>query len=339
MATMHDVAKLANVSIATVSYVFNKPHRVKPATLDRVLDAVRELDYQPNMFAQGLKGGKSKLVAILLADIRLPIAATIAKGVEDVLFENDYLPIVSSTRGDSAETIRRLKHLRQRGVGGFIILPSYFGIDEDLALTIRALSVAQVPIAYVGEIDEAGLADSIHYDGQASAQEAVDYLFGLGHQRIGYIGTGSRTAVIDRRLSGYHQSFTSRSLAPAPELIEQINITPEAAYQAMARLFSQPAPPTAILAINDVVALGVLDFCKDHDLSIPDDLSVITYDYGTLTRSATSSITSMAVSGTEAGHALANLLLQRQHQPHKPPESIVIKPHLETRNSTKPYYG
>ena len=137
---MNDVAKLAKVSVATVSFAFNKPAQVRPSTLQRVLDAAEALDYQPNMLAQGLKGSMSKLVAILVADIRLPIAATIAKGVEDVFIEKDYLPIIVSTRGDSAEAIQRIKKLRKQGVGGFIVLPSYFGIDWGLMSAFKEIS-------------------------------------------------------------------------------------------------------------------------------------------------------------------------------------------------------
>lgn len=330
---MNDVAKLAKVSVATVSFAFNKPDQVKPETLKRVLAAAEELDYQPNMLAQGLKGNLSKLVAILVADIRLPIAATITKGIEDVFTENGYLPIIVSTRGDSAEAIKRIKKLRKQGVGGFIVLPSYFGIDAELLRTLKSISEENVPVAFVGESGDQGLADNITYDSRSSAKQAVDHLISLGHTRIGYIGYGSASGVTDTRLVGYFESHRKHNLEPAQHHIEEVDITPEGAYGAMERLFNKPNRPSAILAINDVVALGVLDYCADHGLSISSDLSLITYDYQTLTRSVTSNIASMVIAGTNAGATLANLIIQRQQNPSRPAQTITIESSFDARKS------
>ena len=335
MPTMNDVAKLAKVSVATVSFAFNKPDQVKEEKRQRVLNAAKSLGYQPNMLAQGLKGSMSKLVAILVADIRLPIAATIAKGVEDVFLQNGYLPVISSTRGDTKTTIQRLKTLQQQGVGGFILLPSYFGIDAQLTQTIKEMSMAGVPMVFVGEGGDQGFSDNITYDSRSSAQQAVDYLISLGHKKIAYIGYYRATSeTVDTRLIGYRESHNQHQLTVTPDYVEEIEITPQAAYQAMHRLRELPDPPTAVLAINDVVALGVLDYCAENNLSIPDDLSLVTYDYQTLTRSVTSNITSIVISGAEAGSTLANLLIQRQKAPKKPAESVLIQSTFEVRTST-----
>ena len=336
MATMNDVAKLAKVSVATVSFAFNKPDQVKKATLQRVLNAAEALDYQPNMLAQGLKGSMSKLVAILVADIRLPIAATIAKGVEDVFIEKDYLPIIVSTRGDSSEAIQHIKKLRKQGVGGFIVLPSYFGIDWGLMSAFKEISEENVPIAFVGESGDQGLADNITYDSRSTAKQVVDHLISLGHRQIAYLGSGLASGVIDTRLTGYRNSHRANNLDLNPQYVEEIDIKPENAYQAMQRLFAYAEPPTAVFAINDVVALGVLDFCTDHDISIPSDLSIVTYDYQTLTRSVTSNLSSVVISGTNAGSILANLIIERQKEPNKPPQTIVIESKFEPRKSIAP---
>ncbi|MEM8863431.1 MAG: substrate-binding domain-containing protein, partial [Chloroflexota bacterium] len=218
--------------------------------------------------------------------------------------------------------------------GGFIVLPSYFGIDAELRQTLKTISEEKVPVAFVGESGDQGLADNITYDSRSSANQAVDYLISLGHERIGYIGYGSASGVTDTRLIGYFESHRKHNLEPALHHIEEVDITPEAAYGAMDRLFNKPNPPTAILAINDVVALGILDYCADHGLSIPADLSLITYDYQTLTRSVTSNITSIVISGTEAGETLANLIIQRQQNTSAPPQHVHIESRLEIRAST-----
>ena len=119
MATIKDVADLAGVSKSTASYAFNKPHLVKQDTLNRILAAAKELDYQPNIFAQGLAGGKTQMIGLLVPDIRYPFNATISQSIEQYLRELGYLVVVASTHGDADETIKLMGQLSRRGVGGF----------------------------------------------------------------------------------------------------------------------------------------------------------------------------------------------------------------------------
>lgn len=336
MTTINDVAERANVSIATVSYAFNKPHLVKAETHERILAAARELNYRPNLFARGLAGGKSQMIGLLVADIRYPFTASVARGIEDVLRTENYLSFISSTDGDMDETIDLLENLHNRGVDGFILVPSYFGVDARLLRTLRSMSIAKIPVIVAGFQLEDDLVDAVTFRPQAATREGVNHLIQLGHRHIAYIGIHHLQGYAVARYLGYQESLLMNQIPLRPELVVETDITPKQVREAMAALFTLTPPPTAVFAETDVVALAVIDFCREQNIRVPEDLSLVTFDYQTLVQRITPAITSVVVSAYEVGQNAAKCLLARQHNPDIPTQHVALNFLFVARETTAP---
>jgi LacI family transcriptional regulator len=334
MTTINDVAKRAKVSIATVSYAFNKPHLVKAETHERILEAARELNYKPNLFARGLAGGKSQMVGLLVTDIRYPFTATVARGIEDVLRTENYLSFISSTDGDTDETIDLLENLHNRGVEGFILVPSYFGVDARLLRTLRSMSIAKIPVIVAGFQLEDDFVDAVTFRPQAATREGVNHLIQLGHRHVAYIGIHHLQGYAVARYLGYQESLLMNQIPLRPELVVETDITPTRVREAMAALFALETPPTAVFAETDIVALGVIDFCRERNIRVPEELSLVAFDYQTLVQRTTPAITSVVISAYEVGRKAAKCFLARQQNPDIPTQHVALNYHFEARETT-----
>ncbi len=334
MATIHDIAKAADVSIATVSNTFNRPHLVKSATKERILQIARDLDYKPNLFARGLAGGKTQTVGVLAPDLRYPFVATVVRGTEDLFRANGYLPFILSTDGDAVETIRLIDLLRARGVDGFIIIPSFFGVDDSLLQAIKAMTADRIPLVVAGyPIDDPSV-EFVEYQAQAATKRAVNYLIELGHREIAYIGAQHSTGHAIARFLGYQESLLFNHIQFRPELVKETDMTPMEVRTAMAELLNLTQSPTAVFALNDVVAMGVIDVCRERNIAVPEKLSLVSFDYGALAQRITPQITSVVLPTYEIGRKSAELLLARQINPDSPIQQISVDYQFEVRQTT-----
>ncbi len=324
MATIKDVAERAQVAKSTVSYAFNKPHKVNAETLERILAAAKELNYQPNVFAQGLAGGKTQMVGLLAPDIRYPFNANVARGIEDKLREAGYIAITASTDGDPDQTITLLGQLRRRGVSGFILVPSFYGITRELERAMIALRASNVPIVISGYHADDERIDQVSYRAQTGTRELVNYLIKLGHRDIAYIGARNTQAAALDRLFGYQESLFQNDLPLRPELIVETDVKPDQIKAAMGQLMALSIPPTAIFALNDVVAFAVLDFCQQKGLRVPEDISLVTFDYQALVQRETPRLTGVVVPVYEVGRQSAELLLNRFDNPDLPTQHVSL---------------
>lgn len=330
MATIKDVAELAGVSKSTASYAFNKPHLVKADTLNRILAAAKMLDYQPNVFAQGLAGGKTQMIGLLLPDIRYPFNATIAQSIEQTLRELGYIVVIASTQGDTEETIKLLGQLRRRGVGGFILIPSFFGVSLKLLQAIRAMRSGNIPVVIGGyEIDDDEI-DQVTYQPKKATQMLVNYLIELEHKQIAYIGP----YLSNRRLFGYIEALSNHQISFREEYVIETEITPDGVRNGIDRLMSMDNPPTAVFALNDVVAFAIQDYCYVHQIEIPRQLSLVTFDYQALVQRKTPGITSIVVPVDELGRMSADLLLKRLNNPELEVAHLELPVELKVREST-----
>lgn len=334
MATIKDVAERAQVAKSTVSYAFNKPHKVNAETLERILAAAKELNYRPNVFAQGLAGGKTQMIGLLVPDIRYPFNATVARGIEDKLREEGYLAITASTDGDSEQTIQLMGQLHRRGISGFIIVPSFYGISNELEKAMIALRASNVPIVIGGyQIDDERI-DHVSFQAQAGARKVVSHLIELGHRDIGYIGARHTQASALTRYFGYQESFFKHGIPLRPELVIETDVTRSQVKDAMAKLLALPKPPTALFALNDVVAYAVLDYCQQKSIRIPDDLSLATFDYQAVVQRELPSITAVVVPVYEVGRVSAELLLNRFNNPDIPCQHRTLPYTFSNRDTT-----
>lgn len=334
MTRIVDVAKRANVSKATVSYAFNKPHLLKPETHERVLKAARELNYAPNVFAQALRGAKTQMVGLLVPDIRYPYVSAIARGIEDTLDDEEYFAIIASTDGDEEKELKMIKKLHRRGVSSFIAIPIYYGIGAKMLAEAHRLIKSGVPFVVGGHrVDQSEL-DFVHFRPQQATKEAVNHLIKLGHRDIAYIGTSYSQGFGIQRWLGYLESLLSNQIGLRPELVKEIRVCQSATKQAMAELLALERPPTAIFAFNDVIGVGIIDYCLEKNIKIPQDLSIVGFDYQTVYQRRTPALSGIVVSAYELGKKTAELLRTRQQNPDLPPQECTVDYRFEVRQTT-----
>ncbi len=336
MTTIYDIAQKAGVSPATVSNAFNRPEQMKPETRERILQAADELGYQPNVAARTLAGGQSQLVGLLIADIRLPYVANVTRGIEDRLAEEGFIAVVSSTDGNSEKTLDLLHRLKQRGVGGFILVPAKFGVPDDVLSEIKRLKSDGTNVIVAGHELQSEEVAHLAVAGQGSAKMLTDHLLELGHRDIAFLtGYHSKGEAIWRWF-GYQEAMMRKGVAIRPELVKELEGSPQASREAVEELMALPNPPTAIFAMNDVYARGVIDYIVANNIQVPEELSVVTYDYQVLAQRVTPRLSSIVAPAYEIGWKSAELFLALQGNPDRQPRVVILEQVFEDRGSTGP---
>ena len=334
MSTIYDVADRAGVSIATVSFAYNKPHLVKAATLDRVLQAALELDYRPNRFARGLAGGKTQLAGLLVPDIRFPFAANVVRTAEITFSDAGFLPIIASTNGVAENTIRLIDQLREQGVDGFILVPSYFGLTDSVIEAIKNVTQESVPLVVAGpEIDDPEI-EFVSIQSQAASKRAVNHLVELGHRDIAYVGARFTEGLLVSRFLGYQESLLSKGIPLRPDLVKETDMTSASTRATMESLLDLPQAPTAVFAMNDIIALAIVDVCRGRNIRIPEDLSIVSFDYETFAQRITPQISSVVISSHQVGQMAVQFLLNRYRNPKQAIQQITVPHQFEVRQST-----
>lgn len=283
--TIYEVASKANVSIKTVSRVLNGEPNVRPKVHERVLEAVAELGYRPKMSARGLAGGRSFTLVTFLDEALTMGHWRIGRSnpyVERLQFagmlqcrESGYHLLVELLNRHAPNVEQLIQStLAALNPDGVILTPP---ISED-AHVIAILERLGAPFARLSAAPCEAACLSVTMDERGAAAEATDYLLDLGHTRIGFISAGAGFASSALREEGYRAALCARGVAPDPALIAAGDYTFESGETAAARLLQLPAPPTAIFAGNDEMALGVMHEASRRGLATPRDLSVVGFD-------------------------------------------------------------
>jgi LacI family transcriptional regulator len=305
--TRDDVAKLAGVSAATVSYVVNNgPRPVAEATRQRVLRAIEQLDYQPSAAARSLKTNKTSTIGIVIPDILNPILAFIAQSIEDELLPHGYNLILCNTKELAEREAGYLKMLVSKQADGLIIAPTAAN---------RSLLFSMVEsgkrIVLLDRSIEGLNTDCVLFDNDEGAYAAVQHLIALGHTRIGFINLPPKITPGAGRLRGYERALNAAGIAIDPELIKAGTFTAEDAQTLAEELLTLRARPTALFVSSNRLARGVLQLVKERGLALPDDLALCVYDDLNYYSHITPSITAVAHDYREFGRAAARLLVQR----------------------------
>lgn len=304
MPNIVDVALKAHVSIATVSRVVNKSdHKVNRVTQERVLEAIRELDYRPNALAKGLLMKKTMTIGIIIPDISNPYYAEIVRGIQDVADQAGYAVTLHNTDKKPGGITRYIYLLREKSADGIIFSGGIINGHE----TISILRELRERVVVIGrhEVDfPAVMVDNI--DGAA---QAVQHLFDIGHRRIGFIGgpDGSTTSL--DRLAGYKNAMARNGVTFAPRLVKKGMWTPESGYLLGTQLLKGKGRATAIVAANDPMAFGAIKAAKALGLMVPEDLAVIGFDDIPLSSYFDPPLTTVKIPMHDLGAASMKMLL------------------------------
>ena len=307
--TQADVARAAGVSQAMVSYVFNDNGAitVPEATRARILAVVAQLGYVPDRNARILRTGKTTTLACVIPDITNPFYPAFARGIQDVAEGRGYDFISYNTDGMAEKEERCLRSLQQGHADGVIATLFHLKAAEMRPLWERGMAIVRFEARQPRPVDAP--IDFIYLDNQAAARTMVSYLMDRGHTRIGMIAgrQGPRSA----RVRGYRDAFTERSIPIDENLIRDSGFNEEGGYRGMTDLLACTAPPTAVFAANDLIALGALMAVRQAGLQVPADVAIAGFDDIPAARFVTPPLTTMAQSEQAIGRRAATMVLER----------------------------
>lgn len=329
-ATIYDVARTAGVSPATVSRALSNPDIVTERTRAAVRRAVEQLGFSPNTAAKNLRSLRTRKVLVTVPDIANPFFSLIIRGIEEAAQCAGYAIVLGDTHLDADREDRYAQMLLQREVDGLIFLGHR--LPERLVPWIRQRGTS-VPIVNGCEYSPGLGVPSVHIDNAKAAAEAMDYLYGLGHRRIGVI-TGPLTSPLSRdRLKGVQKR--ARAQRAHQQLLPTTgDFSIDSGIACATALFLQQAPPTAIFCFNDEMAIGVLDLAQRRGMKVPEDLSVVGFDDIRFARYARPALTTVSQPMLEIGRETVRLLLGLMAGTVTRPISVTLPYKLEIRAST-----
>jgi LacI family transcriptional regulator len=332
--TIRDVARLANVHPGTVSRALNEDTRalVNPETAERVVQAASELGYRPNRIARGLKTSRSHTIGVLIPDITNPLFPPILRGIEDRLDEAGYTSLIVNTDNDAERERVYLDAMRARQVDGFISATAR--LDRELLVE---LAEGGTPLVLVNRSLEDGSVPAVAVDDRRGIALAVTHLSSLGHRRIGHVAGPQHLSTGHRRHLGFIEAMRAAGLEARPEQIRfGAYFTEEEGARASAELLDAAPDVTAIVAGNDLMAIGCYDTLEQRGLRCPDDLSILGFNDMPFVGRLRPPLTSVRVPQREIGKVAADLLLEQLGGEDRGPTEILLEPTLMVRGSTAP---
>ena len=332
-SNIKDVAKLANVSISTVSRVINNAPNLQPETKDKVLEAIKKLNFKPNRIAQSLGGGAFHSIGIVSArSSNQAFVPNILQSIAEVADEKDYEIILNNSINESKEIEKCLSMIDSKVVQGLILLSSR--INDTL---IEKLHELNFPFVVLGKVLNEYLADkvySVDTDNLTDCKEAIHYLINLGHRRIGCIHAPINYVVSKERLDAHIEAHKEAGIPVDYSLTENGGYTINQAYEAALKLLKCKNPPTAIFATDDIKAIGAYKAILELGLKIPDDISIIGHNNYDMSEITTPPLTTIDVPIPQLGKVATEKLFDLI-EGKTPPVRTILETKFIVRGSCK----
>jgi LacI family transcriptional regulator len=326
--SLRDVAKVAKVSVGTVSNVLNRPEVVAPETLARVQATIKELGFVPNGFARHLRSGQSRTLGLIVPDVANPFFTEVARGVEDAASKRDYAVFLCNSDESATKEDRYVNVLIQQQVRGVLITPADMKSDRLEVMRERGIAVTLLDREIKGRKQCSVSVDDVH-----GGQIAIEYLAGLGHKNIAWVcGPESIPQVADR---GAGVTKAAKVAGAKIETIRVPLMNAAKGEEAAKKILELGVMPTAIFCANDLLALGVMRALLASKVRIPEQVSVLGYDNIEFAPSAAVPLSSIAQPSYQMGVTAADLLLNEcedgENHEH---QQIRFQPQLVERAST-----
>ncbi|MDA8229223.1 MAG: LacI family DNA-binding transcriptional regulator [Desulfitobacterium hafniense] len=308
MVTIKDVAKHANVSISTVSRVLNdSDHPVNPETKKRILEAIEELGFYPNAMARSLQLNKTKTIGLLVPDIANPYYPGIVRGVEDVARELGYTVILCNADRSRERTQQYLRVLREKRVDGIIFTGG--GAVEDAVQGDFLESNSTIATVVIGK-HRANL-PSVRVDNVQASCDACEHLIKNGHKKIVTITGPETSTTAQDRLKGYRKALSQYELVQRTEWVIRGDFEFESGYRAVEQLLKiSSGGVTAILAQNDLMAIGAIKALNDKSIKVPEEIAVVGFDDIPIASFYNPKLSTVAVPVYQLGSTAMRVLMQ-----------------------------
>lgn len=330
--TISDIAKKANVSVATVSRVINnKSKGVGDRTRERVLEIIEEYNYQPSAVARGLVTKKSKIIGVLIPDIANPYYPRLIKGVEEVAQERGY-NIILCDGGNSAEKeISYLGFLNEHYVSG-IIYNNFVDISDT---TLEIIQKSSLPLVFVDSKMDYKNCKYVCIDNEKAMHDMITYLINNGHTKIAFMIGSMNSFSTDERYKGYLKALQEYQIPLDQELIIQGDYVIRQGYKAMGKLLARNKEFTAIACCNDLMAIGALEMLEKCNIKVPEQISVVGFDNIDMAKVIRPKLTTVAQPSYEMGRKSANILIDIIEGKESKRKNEVLNTKIIIRDSVK----
>jgi LacI family transcriptional regulator len=336
--TIRDIARLAGVSVATVSGVLNNKPTVRPKLVQRVKKAMAALDYHPDQVARSLRVRRTCTVGMVIADVTNPFFTDVIRGVEQEAQSNQYSVILCDANEDPALERHYLSTLFSRRVDGVLLAPTSSSTPQEGRVHRRfpIVLIDRVPIGFNGS--------AVITDNFTAAYEGTRHLIELGHRRIAIIaGQLNLSNGIDR-LEGFRKALQEEHLTFPDKYLQRGDFQHESGYRCGLELMRLPAPPTAIFSCNNKMTLGLMRALRELGMSCPGMVSVLGFDDFEWTAYFTPRLTTIAQPAYEMGKQAMRMLLHKlqeqkgdeTNESETPGTAVMLKAELRVRDSTAP---
>jgi len=325
MSSIKDVAKAAGVSTATVSRVLANNVPVRPETRERVLQAVDELDYRPNLIARSLRAQKSAKIGLVVSDIRNPFFTAIGRAVEDAAYEQGYSVLMCNTDENPEKEKMYLNILHDESVAGVIFSPTH-----QFSSSTESFQ-SKIPFVIIDRKVKTDKVDMVLLDNVSAAYKLACHLIENGYHKIaGLFGNASTTG--KDRQHGFHNALKEHGLEPAS--IHFVEPRIKSGYDTTKKLLNQPDSPDAIFTSNSLLTAGAFQAIRDCGRAVPEEIAIVGFDETTWGALVNPPITLIAQPTEEIGRTAIELLFQRIAEPERVPKTVTLKGKLLVRGSS-----
>jgi DNA-binding LacI/PurR family transcriptional regulator len=324
--TIKDVARLAGVSSATVSRVLHDRPHVRPELRRRVTDAIEKLDYQPSRVAQSLRVQRSRIIGVIISDIQNPFFTSLVRAAEDTAHEAQYAVFLCNSDEDLNKESLYVDLMLAEQVSGVIICPTHE--KENPA---RRLIEAGIPVVAVDRRMESLEVDTVLVNNQEATKALTEHMIEAGHRQFGAIIGVPEISTGRERYEGFHAALRKHGIVPDRKHIFSVPPKEEQGYLCARKLLSLPDRPTAILAGNNLLGVGVLRAVQEAGLQLSRDVTVAVFDDECWASLVTPAINTVSQPTYELGRTAAEMLLKRIAQPDHPIVESVLKCKLMIR--------
>jgi DNA-binding LacI/PurR family transcriptional regulator len=334
--TIKDVAKLADVAPSTVSRVIANNPRISEKTKRKVKEAMDYLGYHPNFNARSLANRSTQAIGLVMpssADkaFQNPFFPEVIRGISTMAHEQEYALYMSTGKTEDEIFDGVVRMVQGRRVDGIVML--YSRVDDRIMCYLQEQNF---PFTVIGKpFKNAETITHIDNDNFRAGQEMTEHLLSLGHERIGFVGGDLNLVVTIDRLLGYEKAIRNAGLPHKDEYIVHEEFLKEGGQEAVKELLALKNPPTALLVMDDLMSFGVLSTLNDLGLSVPEDISLLSFNNVMLSELSSPALTSVDINIFQLGYEAAKGLLECIQTPGKPAKRVAVPFELVERQSCK----
>ncbi|MDC3412699.1 LacI family transcriptional regulator [Aquibacillus sp. 3ASR75-11] len=328
MATIKEIADMANVSRTTVSRVLNDSGYVSKDVRQRIMKVIEETGYVPSEHAKSLRTKKTKVIGVILPKISTETSSRLVAGIDDILSEKGYQILLANTNLDQEKELEFIKLLKVRQVDGIILTAT--NVNERL---VQQINKTDIPLIVIGQ--EVDSVSNVLYDDYHAARAVVSLFIQKGHEAISFIGVDeSDVAVGHLRKKGYIDEMTQHGLTVEDTWIQKGIFDIESGYEAMKKIIETSThTPTAIFAVTDRLAVGAINYLKEKGYQIPEDMAIAGIGASEISQYVNPPLTTVDYQNEAAGKAAAKLLIESIETNKKEPKKITLDYRLLVRDS------